>query len=122
MAIEEAGETVDKGMSIHYNANYVMKKKQLESLSIYEKLFLPGEKIMNDFAKALRASSPKYYEDFSDIHDHVLKYLKDYTQEDPLTYAKQESLQLHLSMSLLILNFSTLPIIPFRIFLPAGIA
>ena len=77
--LDEAGLIVDKGMHIHYGINYVMKQEEVELLSIYEKLFLPGKKIMSDFAEALSASSPKYYNNFNNIRNHVLKYSKEQT-------------------------------------------
>jgi glycosyltransferase domain-containing protein len=77
--IDEAGRIVDQGMYLHYTIKNVIKKEDRKSLTLYDKLFLPGEKIMSNFAEALDVSSSKYYKDFSNIRNHVLKHSKEQT-------------------------------------------
>ncbi len=79
LGIGEAGRIVDKGMHLHYTISYVLKEEERKSLALYEKLYVPGEKIMSDFADSLDVSSSKYYKDFSNLRNHVLKYSKEQT-------------------------------------------
>jgi hypothetical protein len=64
---------VDRGMDIYYKVNNV-NREELRKLSIYDKLFLPGETMMKNFAEELEMPSSKYFEDFSNIRNHVLKH------------------------------------------------
>jgi glycosyltransferase domain-containing protein len=71
--MQEACEIVDRGMDIYYKVNNV-NREELRKLSIYDKLFLPGETMMKNFAEELEKPSSKYYDDFNDIRNHVLKH------------------------------------------------
>lgn len=72
LSMQEACRTVDRGMQIFYGVNYVMRK-DIKKLSIYEKLFAPGESVMQAFAEVLENPSSPYYEDFDIIRNHVLR-------------------------------------------------
>lgn len=75
-SIENAAKIVDNGTHLYYNVNFKMKEKDIQSLSLYEKLFLPGKKSMEEFANCLESPSSDHYADFNIIRDHVLAHPK----------------------------------------------
>lgn len=72
--IEEAEKTVDTAMHLYYAVNFTLKKKEIKSLSLYKRLFLPGKIVMDNFARSVEDPSSKYYDDFNKIRNHVLHH------------------------------------------------
>ncbi len=74
LSINEAQRIVDEAMSIYYHVSFVMGRRRRKELSIYEKLFAPGEMIREKFSQLVEDPSSKYYKDFNDIRNHVLRH------------------------------------------------
>ena len=70
--MQSANKIIDDTMFIYLQVKKKMKKEDIESLSIYDKLFLPGEKMMDEFRRSVDDPSSKYYDDFNTLRNHVL--------------------------------------------------
>jgi len=70
--METVKKVIDDAMFIYLQVKRKMKKEEIELLSIYDKLFLPGERLMDEFRRSVDDPSSKYYDDFNTLHNHVL--------------------------------------------------
>ncbi|MHC5060119.1 MAG: hypothetical protein ACYTFK_03420 [Planctomycetota bacterium] len=74
LGMEAANKVIDDAMFIYLQVKKKMNKEEIKSLSIYDKLFLPGEILMDEFRRSVDDPSSKYYDDFNTIQNHVLRH------------------------------------------------
>ena len=72
----DAEKIIDEAMQRYLQIHFVLKKEQIELMPIYEKEFLPGKVVSQNFARSVGDPSSKYYDDFRSIRSSVVQNSK----------------------------------------------